>query len=361
MRRRKIGTQLYGLIHAFDWFSSLFANVPFVGVDLASVSTRVYLQEKGVLLREKTYAVRNQKSSTFIAFGNEAYDMVGKTPPDLSVFAPIERGRVSDFDGLVYFLRHVLERVFAPYPQFSPNAFNMIISVPIGLTEVEEMALVEVGKKVGGRKVFIVETPLAAGFGLRLPIMENMGNCILDIGGGTTEISVVSLGGIVVSRVLKIGGVDFNEAIINYLRMRYGILIGERSAEEIKLSLGSVLENQDFSLDVSGRSIETGMPKTVKVKNHLLYEPLYPYFGQIQDAVREIIEETPPELITDITKKGIILCGMSAKFLDLAKYLSRDLGITVTLSDDPANSVIKGLGWLIEHPAIMEKVVIKFG
>lgn len=360
--RRRSGFQndFFSLIR--EWSRDLVASPPFLGIDIGSEQLRIYLKERGIVLKEKSYTVQNLKTKDFIVFGDEAYDMLGKTPPNLRVFDPIERGRVSDFDGVVYLLQKAIHRALDPYQKMNfLNRFDVLVSVPLGLTEVEEMALVEVGKKVGARHVFLVETPLAAAFGIKAPVLENSGTMLVDIGGGTTEISVISLGGVVLYKVLKVGGKDFNDGLTNYIRLRYGVLIGEKTAEQIKLSLGSFLHSQDDVIEISGRSIESGMPKTITTKVHLLYEPLYQYFGQIIEAIKEAIEETPPELLNDIKKKGIMVTGMSSKFVDFDTYLHKELGMDISIADEPEYSVIRGLGFLIEHQDIMQKVGIRFG
>lgn len=357
MRRRRSSfvDDAFGVVQ--DALSIFSQRTVTVGIDLGSMEARFYIEGKGIVLRENTYVAYNKKSSSFFAAGNEAYDMLGKTPPDLIVSSPMARGRVSDFDGLVYFMQSMMQRVLGKQSFY--NKFRAIISVPMGLTEVEEMALIEVGKKVGARSVLLVETPIAAGFGLHMPVLENVGTAIVDVGSGTTEMSVISLGGIVISRVLTLGGIDFNEAIINYLRIRYGVLIGEKTAEEVKKSMGPIMHQDDVMLEIHGRSIETGMPKMVKVKNNLLYEALYPYFGKIIEMLREIIEETPPELIPDITKKGVLMTGGSSRFQELDAYITDQLGIKVHTVTDAGDSVVKGLGWLIEHQNYLERVAIK--
>ncbi len=359
-RRRRLENSIFTYLKYFtkDFFASPF----FLGIDIGSFEVRIYLKERGVILKEKTYVVENIKNKEFIVFGDEAYDMLGKTPPNLRVFSPIEKGRVSNFEAVVYLLQKAVDRGLAPYQKGGLlKRFDALFAVPLGLTEVEEMAIVEVGKKVGARRVFLVETPLAAGFGTGAPVMENSGSLIVDIGGGTTEISVISLGGVVLYKILKIGGHDFNAALTNYLRLRYGLLIGEKTAEETKLMLGSVFaENKERVIEISGRSLETGMPKTIKIKNSILYEPLYPYFGQIIEAIREAIEETPPELIKDIHKTGITIVGAGGGFNNLDKYFEQELKLSAKLVAEPGGGVVKGLGWLIEHESVLDKVAIKF-
>lgn len=360
MRRRRSTPWLDSLLSSVQSITQGFLTpLPYIGIDLGTYQTRIWVPGRGITLREHTMVVKQTKGAhEFTAIGNEAYQMLGKTPPEMQVYSPLERGRVSDFDALVYFLDRCTQRALST-GQGNYKQFNALISVPIGLTEVEEMALLEVGKKVGGRQVQLVEAPVALGFGLRMPVLENVGSAIVDMGGGTTEISLLSLGGIVLSKVLPIGGHDANEAIQNYLRIRYGLLVGEKTAEEVKHTLGSIINQQDFVIEVNGRSIENGMPKTIKVRNHLFYESLYPLFGQIIDALRDMVEETPPELIGDITKKGIVLTGMGSKFIDLDKYIQHELGVHVASSDEPADRLVKGLGWLIEHPDIMRRIAIR--
>lgn len=360
MRRRfSFETNILSTLSKFA--KDFFGSSPYLGIDLGSSQIRISMEGKGVIYKEKTYVVQNSKNNELIAFGNEAYEMLGKTPPNLKVFCPIERGRVSDFDGVVYLLKRSIERAISPYFRNAGMLrFNALFGVPLGLTEVEEMAILDVGKKVGANKVSIVETPIAAGFGLKAPIMENTGTFLVDIGGGTTELSLLSLGGVVLFKVLKIGGVDFNEALINYLRIRYGILVGEKTAEELKLNLGPLIKKSDLVLEISGRSVESGMPKTVNIKSSLLYEPLYPYFGQIIEAIREAIEETPPELIKDIQQNGIVFIGMSTLFPELLKYIKEELKVEMKTREEPEYCVVRGLNWLIEHPEILKKVCIKF-
>lgn len=357
-RRNAVGFSLLKTIQ--DVVNMLGRKAPYLGIDLGSEYVRLYLAERGVVLREKNYVVQNIKTRDFVVFGDEAYDMLGKTPPNLKVFAPISQGRVSDFDAVVFLLKKVIDRAVSPYRQrILFGGFYALFSVPLGLTEVEEMALVEAGKKVGAKEVYLVETPLSGGFGLHLPVMENTGTMLVDVGGGTTEVAVLSLGGVVLYKLLKIGGRDFNNALINYLRLRYGLLVGEKTAEEIKLSLGSAFGGDSRVLDIAGRSVETGMPKSLNIKAQLLYEALYPYFGQIKEAIKEAIEETPPELLKDISQKGIILSGMSAHFPDLEQFLKKELGFSIALEKEPGLAVVRGLGWLIEHPGIMHKIAVK--
>ena len=360
MRRRRSSSidisQIIG-----DFIKNLFGPSPYLGVDLGSSNVRIYLEGKGIVSREKVYIVKNVKTNDYIISGDEAYDMLGKTPPNLQVTNPIERGRVSDFDAVFYFMQKAVTKALEPYYKNQMlTRFNLLFSVPLGLTEVEEMAIVEVGKKVGAKEVLLVETPISAGFGLKAPVMENVGTFLVDIGGGTTEVSLISLGGVVLSKILPSGGTDFNQSLINYLRLRYGLLVGERTAEELKLVLGSIIEESNDLLEISGRSMETGMPRSIKVKKKVLFEPLYPYFGQIIDLIKEAIEETPPELIKDVRSHGITLSGMSSNFKDLDTYLSKELKLKVTIANEPEYSVIRGLGWLIEHPEILAKVSIKF-
>jgi rod shape-determining protein MreB len=360
MRRRR--TQQFNFKEFISgFFKDLFGKPPFLGVDLGSSNIRIYLQGKGIVNSQKVYLVKNLKTNDFVVSGDEAYEMLGKTPPNLSVIAPIEKGRVSDFDAVQFFLQKAINKAIEPYYKNQLlTRFNLLFAVPLGLTEVEEMAVVEVGKKIGAKEVFLVETPLAAGFGLKAPVMENTGTFLADIGGGTTEISLISLGGVVLSKILASGGKDYNQALINYLRLRYGLLIGEKTAEDLKLVLGSIINESTDLVEVSGRSIETGMPRTLKIKKKVLFEPLYPYFGQIMDLVREAIEETPPELIKDIYSHGLIITGMSANFIDLDSYMAKELKLKVTTASEPEYSVIRGLGWLIEHPEVLSKVMIKF-
>ncbi len=360
MRRRSRLVWWDTVVSSMQSVTQGFLSPPsYIGIDLGTYQTRIYVSGKGVVLREHSMVAKQVKTGEFIAFGNEAYQMLGKTPPDMHVYCPIERGRVSDFDALVYFLDQCTDRALSNSTG-SNRRFNALISVPIGLTEVEEMAILEVGKKTGGRQVSLVEAPVAVGFGMHMPVMENVGTCIVDMGGGTTEISLLSLGGIVLSRVLNVGGNDCNEALQNYLRIRYGLLVGDKTAEGVKRSLGSVVHSQDFLVEVNGRSIENGMPKTIKVKNHLFFEALYPLFGQIIDALHDVIEETPPELVGDITKKGILLTGMGSTFINLDSYFKHELGVAVVGIEESADSLIRGLGWLIEHPDIMRRVAIRF-
>jgi len=360
MRRRRV-VQFDLTQTVSSWFKDLFGEPPCLGIDLGSANARIYLQGKGIVNKQKVYLVKNNKTGEFIVDGDEAYEMLGKTPPNLEIISPIEKGRISDFDAVLYFMQKAVQKALEPYRKnLNLQRFNLLFSVPLGLTEVEEMAVVEVGKKIGAREVFLVETPLATGFGLKAPVMSNVGTFLVDIGGGTTEVSLVSLGGVVQYKILKSGGSEYNQALINYLRLRYGLLVGYKTAEELKLILGSVLKDDSDQVEISGRSMESGMPRTIKIKKKVLFEPLYPYFGQILDTIREVIEETPPELIKDIRNQGVILSGMSSNFVDLDSYLARELKLKVSVSSEPEYSVIRGLGWLIEHPEVLKKVMIKF-
>ncbi|MBM2821138.1 MAG: rod shape-determining protein MreB, rod shape-determining protein MreB-related protein [Candidatus Berkelbacteria bacterium] len=329
-----------------------------IGVDLGTANTLVYVRGKGIVINEPSVVAINQKSKEILAIGSEARKMVGRTPAHIVAIRPLVDGVISDFEVTEQMLKYFIDKVHREKFSLFPRP-RVVVGIPYGVTEVERRAVEEAALNAGARQVFLIEEPVAAAIGARLPIQEAVGNMIVDIGGGTTEVAVISLGGIVASRSLRIAGDEMNQDIINFSRDKFNLLLGERTAEDIKLSIGSAIEMKEkLQTPMRGRDLVTGLPKEITISDEQIRAALRKSVQQIVEAIRVTIEETPPELVADIMEKGIVLCGGGAMLRGLDKLVEQATLTTVHIADDPLTSVVRGTGLVLEDIETLKGVLL---
>jgi len=332
-----------------------------IGVDLGTANTLVYVRGKGIVINEPSVVAINQKSKQILAIGNEARKMVGRTPAHIVAIRPLVDGVVSDFEVTEQMLRYFIDKVHREKFSLFPRP-RVVVGIPYGVTEVERRAVEEAALNAGARQVFLIEEPVAAAIGARLPIQEAAGNMVVDIGGGTTEVAVISLGGIVASRSLRIAGDEMNQNIIDFARDKFNLMLGERTAEEIKIAIGSATELKErLTVPMRGRDLVTGLPKEMPVDDEQIRTALKKSVQQIVEAIRVTIEETPPELVADIMEKGIILCGGGALLRGLDKLVQEATLTAVHVADDPLTAVVRGAGLVLEDLETLKDVLLPTG
>jgi rod shape-determining protein MreB len=321
-----------------------------IGIDLGTTKTLIYVKGKGIVINEPTVVALNNKTNQILAIGREAIEMIGKTPPHINAIRPLKNGVISDFEVTEKMLRYFLDKLQSP--NFLENLLKrsrLVIGIPCGGTEVEKRAVEDVAHSAGAREVHLIEEPVAVALGVRLPIKESKGVFIVDIGGGTTEAAVISLGGVVVYKSLRVAGDKLNDDIIYYLKERYKMAIGEKTAEEIKITIGSALDlGSNQEMKIKGRDLTKGLPKEIKIKEEDIREALAPSLNKIVDAIQSTLESTPPELIADIISEGIYLSGGTSLLRGLDKLISNNIGLKTTIVEDPITAVVRGVGFVLE-------------
>lgn len=329
-----------------------------IGIDLGTANTLVYVAGKGIVINEPSVVAINQKTKQVLAIGNEARKMVGRTPAHIVAIRPLVSGVVSDFEVTEQMLRYFIDRVHREKFTLFPRP-RVVIGIPYGVTEVERRAVEEAALNAGARQVFLIEEPVAAAIGARLPIQEAHGNMVVDIGGGTTEVAVISLGGIVASRSLRVAGDEMNRDIIDFAREKFNLMLGERTAEEIKLAAGSASElKESLTVPMRGRDLVSGLPKEIMVTDVQIRSAISKSVQQIIEAVRATMEETPPELIADVMEKGIVLCGGGALLRGLDQLIKTSTQTSVHIADDPLTSVVRGTGMVLEDLENLKNVLL---
>lgn len=329
-----------------------------IGIDLGTANTLVYVKGKGIIINEPSVVAINKKTGQILAIGKEAKKMVGRTPAHIVATRPLVDGVVSDFEVteqmLKYFIEKVHQRTFAFFPR--PR---VVIGVPSGVTEVEKKAVIDAAISAGAREAYLIEEPMAAAIGVRLPVQEAAGNMIVDIGGGTTEVAVISLGGIVASRSLRIAGDELTENVIQFSRDEFNLFLGERTAEEIKIAIGSAYSLEDpLEMTMRGRDLVTGLPKEVIVNDEHIRKAMARSIKILVDNIKATIEETPPELVADIMNKGIILVGGGALLRGLDKLVAEQTKMPVKIADDPLTAVARGAGIVLEDIEKLKEVLV---
>jgi len=323
-----------------------------IGIDLGTATVLVYIKGKGIVLREPSVVAIDNNTNRLLAVGEEARRMIGRTPGNIVAIKPLKDGVISDYDitekMLKYFLRKVCNRrIFKP---------RVIVCVPSGVTEVEERAVIDAALQAGARETYLIEEPIAAAIGAGIDISKACGSMVVDVGGGTTDIAVISLGGIVVSNSIKVAGDKFDEAIVRYIRKKYNIMIGERTAEEMKIKIGCVYpREEEVSMDIRGRSLISGLPKTITVTSTEMMEALEETVSHIVEAVHSVLERTLPELVGDISSRGIVLTGGGSLIYGLDKLLQEKTGINVIIADEPVSCVAIGTGKALENIEVLQE------
>ena len=313
-----------------------------IGIDLGTANTLVILKGKGIVLNEPSVVAIDKKTEEIIATGYEAKEMLGRTPSEIDAIRPLKDGVIADFTATQLMLKNLVAKVCQRYNAGRPR---VVVGVPSGITEVEERAVQESVIRAGAKEVFLIEEPMAAAIGAGLDVAEPTGNIIVDIGGGTTEVAVISLGGIVVSNSLRTAGDELDEDIINYVKKELGLAIGQTTAEEIKIGIGSALPLMtELSMEIKGRDLQTGYPRTVIVKSSQIEEAMRNSIAEIVDVIKITLEKTPPELAADIVEKGVVLSGGGALIRNLDKLISQKIEMPVYVAEDPLECVVKGTG-----------------
>jgi len=327
-----------------------------IGIDLGTANTLVYLKGKGVILREPSVVAINNNTGQVLAVGLEAKQMIGRTPGNITAIRPLKDGVIADFETTQGMLRYFIKKAIGNSPLAKPR---VVICVPSGVTEVEKRAVVDSAITAGAKEAFLIEEPMASAIGAGLPVAEPSGSMVVDIGGGTSEVAVISLGGIVVSRSLRIAGDEFDDAISHYIKKEYNLMIGERTAEDIKLKIGSAfpLEREE-TYNISGRDLVTGLPKELSVSSEEIREALKEPVNSVVDSIKFTLEKTPPELAADIMERGIMLTGGGALLRGLDKLISKETGIPVFIAEDPLDCVVLGTGKVLEELDVLSSVLL---
>ncbi|NLG33568.1 MAG: rod shape-determining protein [Syntrophomonadaceae bacterium] len=329
-----------------------------LGIDLGTANTLVHVKGKGVVLREPSVVAIQSDSGQVLAVGEEAKRMIGRTPGSIRAIRPMKDGVIADFDVTQSMLKYFINRALGQnLPLIRPR---VIISVPTGCTTVEERAVREAGIQAGAKEAYLIEEPMAAAIGAGLPVHEPTGNLIVDIGGGTTEVAVISLGGIVTSRSIRTAGDNMDEAIIQHLKRSSNLMIGERTAEDIKISIGSAIwDGMEEYYDVPGRDLVSGLPKTVRVSSTEIRQALKETVDQIVEGIKICLEKTPPELASDIIDRGIVMAGGGALLRGLDQLISNETNMPVYVCEEPLLAVAKGTGKVLENIDVLRRVLIK--
>lgn len=329
-----------------------------ISIDLGTANVRVLVRGKGLVINEPSVVAIERKSEKILAIGAEAKRMVGRTPANIVAIRPLRDGVISDFDitekMLHYFINKVHDQLFMPIPR--PR---VVVGVPSGVTEVEKRAVHDASISAGAREVYLVEEPMAAAIGAGLPITESVGSMVIDIGGGSTEVAVFALGGIVASRSIRVAGDEMDEGIIQYARQRYNLLIGEQMAERTKIAIGSAYPlDEERTITLRGRNLITGLPEAIEVSSVEIREALSEPVSTIVEITKSTIDETPPELVSDLMEQGIALVGGGALLLGLAERLSEEVKMRVYVAEDPMTCGVRGGGEILEELETLRKVLV---
>lgn len=327
-----------------------------MGVDLGTANTLVYVKGRGVVLNEPSVVAVQKGTNLVLAVGEEAKNMLGRTPGNIVATRPLKDGVIADFEitekMLRYFIRKVHDRKFGVAPR-------IVVAIPSGITEVEKRAVKDSAEHAGAREVHLIEEPMAAAIGVGLPVQEPAGNMIVDIGGGTCEVAIISLAGIVFSRSVRVGGDEIDEAIIGYLKRSYNLLIGSRTAEMIKISIGSAYPlEEELTMEVKGRDLVAGLPKTLTITSEEIREAMSEPISTIVEAVRISLERCPPELSADLVDRGMILAGGGALLRGIDRLLAEETGLPVQVADDPLSAVVLGTGKVLDELRFLKRVSV---
>ncbi|MFB3896096.1 MAG: rod shape-determining protein [bacterium] len=336
----------------FNFIYGLFSND--IGIDLGTANTLVYVRGQGIVLSEPSVVAIQRGNNLPLAVGAEAKRMLGRTPGDIVAIRPLKDGVIADFELTNVMLRHFITKVHNRKKFVRPR---IVIGVPSGITEVEKRAVRDSAIQAGAREVYLIEEPMAAAIGAGLPVQEPAGNMIIDIGGGTTEVAVISLGGIVVSRSVRVAGDEMDDAIVQHIKRKYNLMIGERTAELIKIKIGSAVpQEEEQSIQIKGRDLVTGLPKVVDVTSQEVRDALMEPISAIVEAVKTTLERTPPELSGDLMERGLVMAGGGSLLRGLDQLLSKETGLPVTLAPDPMTAVAIGTGKTLEELQYLQYV-----
>jgi rod shape-determining protein MreB len=335
----------------FDHFLGLFSND--LGIDLGTATTLVYAKGKGIVLFEPSVIAIHKGSNSILAVGNEAKEMLGKTPASIVATRPLKDGVITDFEATEAMLRYFITKVHGRRRFIRPR---VVIAIASGITEAEKRAVKESATQAGAREVYLIEQPMAAAIGAGLPVQNPGGNMVIDIGGGTSEVAIISLAGIVECQMIRIAGDEMDEAIIQHLKDKYNLMIGERTAEDVKIKIGSAYPlEEETTMEVKGRDLVSGLPKTLTISSEEVREALTPPVEAIIKVVKEALERTPPELAADLVDNGIVLAGGGARLRGLDKIIAEKTGLPVSMAEDPLTSVAVGAGKCLDEISSLRK------
>ena len=327
-----------------------------MGIDLGTANTLVYIKGQGIVVREPSVVAIRDDSKDVLAVGEEAKRMIGRTPGNIVAIRPMKDGVIADFDITQSMLSYFIQKAAAKKGVVSPR---IAICVPFGVTEVEKRAIEEAARNAGAKDAFLIEEPMAAAIGAGLRIEEPEGNMVVDIGGGTSEIAIISLGGIVTAKSIRLGGDELDEAIVNYVKKEYILMIGERTAEDVKIKIGSAYkEGDEIEMEIRGRDLISGLPKTMQISSSEVRDALRDPVNSIVDGIKSTLEKTPPELASDIMENGIMLTGGGALLKGLDKLVKEETGMPVKIAENPLDCVAIGTGKSVEDQEIFEKVLM---
>jgi len=334
--------------NVYNYFTSDLA------IDLGTANTLVYIKGRGIVLREPSMVVVDDRNGRILAVGTEAKDMLGKTPANIRAIRPMKDGVIADFETTEKMLQYFIKKTRTGNQFLKPR---IVIGIPSEITQVERRAVRDAALRARANEVFLIEQAMAAAIGADLPITEPGGNMIVDIGGGTTDVAVISLSGIVISKSIRIASNEMDEAIIQYIKKKYNLLIGERTAEQVKIKIGSAFPlDEPLEMEIKGRDLTYGIPKTLNVNDSEIREALEGVVQTLIEVVKNTLEKTPPELAADIVDRGIILCGGGALLMNLDKRLREETSLPIFIADDPLSSVVMGAGKILENLPLLEKI-----
>ncbi|MCF7843831.1 rod shape-determining protein [Candidatus Gracilibacteria bacterium] len=340
----------------FERFYRQFSND--IGIDLGTANTLVYLRGRGIVINEPSVVALNTKTDRVVAVGLEAKNMMGRTPHHIRIVRPLVDGVISDYEVTEEMLSYLINKANDTVKKLLRP--RVVIGIPVGITNVEMRAVYDAAKSAGAREVYIVEEPMAAAIGVHMPIHDPVGSMMIDIGGGTTDVAVIALSGIVRSKSVKIAGDKLTQDIISYMRDEFKMLVGEKTGEHIKVSLGSALPDENGEeLSVKGRDLVTGLPREAVITDVDIREAMYSSVSQLVDAIREVLETTPPEVLADIMQKGMTLSGGGSLIRNLPQLLEMQLKVPVTVADDPLTAVARGCGIILEDVTLYKDVLIQ--
>lgn len=326
-----------------------------MGIDLGTANTLVYIKGRGIVAREPSVVAIQTNTKQVLAVGEEAKKMIGRTPGNIVAIRPLKDGVIADFDVTKNMLKYFIKKATKRRTFFQPR---VVVCVPSGVTEVEKRAVEEAAIHAGARDAYLIEEPMAAAIGAGLPVQEATGSMIVDIGGGTTEVAIISLGGIVTSKSIRVGGDELDESIVNFIKKEYSLMIGERTAEEVKITIGSADGNSEISeMEIRGRDMISGLPKTINVSSKEIYEAMKEPIHGILEAIKSTLEKTPPELASDVMEQGIMLTGGGALLEGLDRLIIDETGMPVHIAEEPLDCVAKGTGKALDSIEILKKTL----
>ncbi|MGI6538916.1 MAG: rod shape-determining protein [Caldicoprobacterales bacterium] len=327
-----------------------------MGIDLGTANTLVQIRGKGIVMREPSVVAIRSDTKQVLAVGEEAKRMIGRTPGNIIAIRPMKDGVIADFDTTQEMLRYFIKKAL---PKFMPFHPRVVVCVPSGVTEVEKRAVDEATRSAGAKEAYLIEEPMAAAIGAGLPVQDPTGSMVVDIGGGTSEVAIISLGGIVTSRSIRVGGNKLDEYIISHIKKEYNLMIGERTAEEIKITIGSAYpKEEETTMEIRGRDLITGLPKTLVITSEEIRESMREPIAQIVESIKLTLEKTPPELASDVMEKGIVLTGGGALLDGMDQLVRQETGMPVRVADNPLDCVVLGAGKVVEELETLKRIAM---